>query len=63
MKIRNVLGRPLEIAATGQLVGPDEVVEVDDTLGRALCEQPANWKPATTRKASKNDDVPEEGDR
>lgn len=48
MKIRNVRERGLEIAATGQIVGPGDTVEVDDKLGRSLCKQEDNWKPVTS---------------
>lgn len=43
MKVRNVRDVALEIAATGQVVGPGEPVDVNDELGRSLCEQPGNW--------------------
>lgn len=48
MEIRNVRTYALEIAATGQRVEPGELVTVDDeALAAALCEQPANWEPAS----------------
>jgi hypothetical protein len=39
----------LQIAATGQIVNPGEVVEVDDTLGKNLVEQDI-WEKAPTKK-------------
>lgn len=56
MKIKNVRGYALEIGVTGQLVNPDETVEVDDLLGKSLCEQEANWKRVTTGSKSKTAD-------
>lgn len=47
--VTNVRGRRLEIAETGQVVGPGETVEVDDLLAARLCEQPANWREGTDR--------------
>lgn len=55
MKITNQTERPREIAATGQIVDAGETVEVDDDLGRSLCEQPANWaeaKPTKTKTST-----------
>lgn len=48
------------IVATGQLVFHGDSVEVDDDLGRSLCEQESNWvaaksapvKPAAAKKAA-----------
>jgi len=37
---------PVQIAATGQVVERDGVVEVDDDFGCLLCEQDTNWAPA-----------------
>lgn len=51
MKITNQDRRAREIAATGQIVEPGETVEVDDDLGRSLCEQPANWAEAKPTKS------------
>lgn len=34
------------IAATDQIVASGETVEVDDDLGRSLCEQTDNWAAA-----------------
>lgn len=44
MEIRNVSSAALEIAATGQIVGPWESVEVEDGLGRSLVEQRDVWR-------------------
>lgn len=52
MKVTNVRGYALEIAATGQVVEPGEDAEVSDELGRSLCEQPANW--VAPKSASKS---------
>lgn len=56
MKIQNVRGYALEIGVTGQLVNPGETVEVDDLLGKSLCEQEANWKLASAGSKSKTAD-------
>lgn len=56
MKIQNVSGAALEIAATGQLVHPGEAVEVDPLLGKSLCEQEANWQPVSSGSKSKTAD-------
>lgn len=59
MKIQNVSGRTREIAATGQFVQPDEVVEVDEKLGKSLCQQPAKWalvrEPKKSKKSKEDD--------
>lgn len=63
MKVTNQSAKAREIAATGQIVEPGDSVEVDDDLGRSLCEQPANWaasKPAT--KTAKADPAKSEED-
>jgi len=39
----------LQIAATGQVVDPGDVVEVPDDLGKNLCEQDI-WEKAPTKK-------------
>lgn len=49
MKIRNVTDRARVIAATAQIVGPGETVEVDDDLGKSLLEQPDRWGKPTTK--------------
>lgn len=48
MKVRNIRQSldPVQIAATGQVVERDGVVEVDDDFGCLLCEQDTNWAPA-----------------
>lgn len=38
--------RRVVIAATGQTVDRDAVVEVDDELGASLLDQPRAWAPA-----------------
>lgn len=47
MKVRNIRqsADPYEIAATGQVVGHGETVDVDDLLGLSLCEQHEAWAP------------------
>lgn len=62
MQIRNAHGATLQIAATGQYVEPGATVDVDDELGAALIEQPANWTevpteapPAPTPKKKETD--------
>jgi hypothetical protein len=45
MHIRNLRPYALEIAATGQLVEPGEIADVDPDLGASLLEQPDNWGP------------------
>lgn len=50
MKITNVYARAREIAATGKVVEPGETVDVDEELGKSLCEQPDNWVKATPNK-------------
>lgn len=56
MKITNQRPYPVEIAATGDVVAPGETVEVDDDLGKRLCEQADAWSKPTSRKAEKNKD-------
>jgi hypothetical protein len=48
VKVRNIRQSldPVQIAATGQVVERDGVVEVDDDFGCLLCEQDTNWAPA-----------------
>ena len=43
MNIRNVTGEARIIAATGQLVAANDLVEVADDLGASLCEQVDAW--------------------
>lgn len=52
MKVTNQRPWALEIVATQQVVEPGETVEVDDDLGKSLCEQPANWAKSTAKKES-----------
>lgn len=54
MKLKNVSGRSRTVAGVGVTVGPDETFEVDDDLGKRLCEQPDNWQPV--KAAKKGDD-------
>jgi len=42
----------LQIAATGQVVDPGDVVEVPDALGKNLIEQDI-WEPVKTTKKEK----------
>lgn len=52
MKVRNERTYALRIHDTNQLVNPGEFVEVAGPLGKALCEQPANWSAMkATKKA------------
>lgn len=51
MQVKNKRPWAVEIATTGQTVEPGGTVEVDDELGRSLCEQPDNWEAV---KASKS---------
>ena len=53
MKVRNVSGFDRMIAATGQTVEADGIVEVSDELGASLCEQPANWEAVASEPKSK----------
>lgn len=46
MEIVNVHDRPRIIAATDDLVEPDNTVTVDDDLGQTLCRQSDIWAPA-----------------
>ena len=39
----------LQIAATGQVVDPGDIIEVDDKLGKSLTQQDI-WEPAPTKK-------------
>lgn len=41
----------VEIADTGQVVLPGEVVDVDVVLAAGLCEQESNWQPVTPAKS------------
>lgn len=50
MKVTNQRPYALEIVATQQVVEPGESVEVDDALGKSLCEQPDNWQQAKSTK-------------
>jgi hypothetical protein len=59
MKIKNVRGLALEIAATGQIVEPDQEVEVQPEVGASLCEQPANWQAVSAKPSPK---VTKQGD-
>lgn len=54
MKIRNVREYDLEIGATCQVVEPGDTVDVDDVLGAALLEQPANWQAVKSPKSPKS---------
>ncbi len=47
MKIRNKRDREVAIDAAGfapVVAGPGEVIEVDDVLGKSLCEQVDRWE-------------------
>lgn len=48
MHIRYIgpLSDGVELAATGDVVYPGEVIEVADELGIVCCEQVTNWEPA-----------------
>lgn len=50
MKITLIADLAREIAVTNQFVEPGETVEVDDELGKSLCEQAEVWQPAKTTK-------------
>jgi hypothetical protein len=57
MKVRNVSGVARGVTPAGAPefeVDVDETVDVDDVLGKSLCEQPANWQQVskTTTKES-----------
>lgn len=53
MRVTNVRGYPLELAATGEVCEPGDSLEVEDALGASLLEQPDNWAPAKATKATK----------
>lgn len=46
MKITNITNRTRDIGVTGQVAGPGETIEVDDDIGKSLCEQEDRWKSA-----------------
>lgn len=51
MRIKFKGSEAVEIADTGDLVEPGDVVEVDDALGASLCEQVDKWEPAPSKAA------------
>lgn len=53
--IVNQRSYPLEIANTGQWVGPGETVKVSNELAESLCAQPDNWKAAASRTKQRKD--------
>lgn len=55
MKIRNATSRDLTIAATGQHVEAGKTVEVDDDLGKQLCDQADVWRKSTAKPAKEDD--------
>lgn len=56
MKVTNISGAGRELVAVGQVVEPGDSIEVDDELGRALCDQVDVWKSdGHTPKAHKAD--------
>lgn len=53
MKVKLKAGWPPQrLAATGQRCEPGETIEVDDDLGRSLCEQTDKWAKARKPKES-----------
>lgn len=51
MKVQNLTSRTLEVA--GQTAGPGEAIEVDDDIGKSLCEQVDRWAKSTSKSPKK----------
>ena len=56
MKLVNKRPYALEIADTGQIVNPDDSVEVDAPLAKRLLEQSDTWGKATAKKTNKSEE-------
>lgn len=53
MKIRNVGAGGPRVLEDGQVVPSGATVEVDDDLGRTLCEQTDRWQQVKATKTTK----------
>ena len=57
MKVTLIAGWPAQtIAVTGQRCIPDGTIEVDDDLGKSLCEQAGKWSKKAAKAATKEND-------